>query len=95
MLVSGNMEWAKTVYPYLPENVLVELVELLAAYRPKTMWTSFKPKFDPQTEGRWHFPFMGITDQDNFDDGEFEDWQELAEDQILRKHNLSQKLLTC
>lgn len=88
MRASGNIDWARELYPNLPLDILVEYVERLAAYRPKTMWASEKPNFDP-SQGSWCFPFIDIQDSDNFDWLDYECWQELVEEELQAKHSIS------
>ena len=89
MQVSGNLDWARSIYPRLPEPILAELVEKLAAYAPKSIWSSVRPALNPK-EINWVFPFFGTIEEfANFDHLEYETWVELAEQDLMKKHNLT------
>ena len=91
MLISGNIEWGRQIYPKLPDEILVELVEMLAALHPKTPWTSERPS-ERTERTEYSFPFMDIPE--DFDHEEWETWTFMVEDDIAERHSLSHQTLT-
>ena len=84
MIKSDNIFWGIEVAPYLPRGYVQEYMTLLGEYA-KCRVTSAKPSRLDQT---WYFPFMEIDE--SFNCGEFEDWAEMVERDMMERYSLTE-----
>lgn len=85
MLRSENIHWGRTVVPNLPPHLLPEYLAMLGEYA-ECRTTLAKPSFQPNSE-TWCFPFFEIDE--TFDHGEYEEWTEMVEQDMIERHHLT------
>jgi len=94
MRKSDNIFWARTVVPNLPPQYLSEYMFLLGEYC-ECPFTSARPShLGPQicssnsNKLGWVFPFLDV--EDSFDNGEFEKWVEMVEQDMMKRYSLTE-----
>jgi hypothetical protein len=86
MQKSDNYFWGLDVVPNLPHHLVPEYMFLLGEYA-KCRVTSAKPSFKPE-DGLWCFPFFELNKF--FDFADFEKWAEMVEQDMMKRHSLTE-----
>jgi hypothetical protein len=91
MIKSDNPFWAMNVVPNLPHQHIPEYMTMLGSYADCHL-TSARPSYNPG-ESTWCFPFIDVDE--SFDHGDFEDWTEMVERDMMERHLLSEWHFSC
>ena len=89
MIKSENVFWGIAVVPNLPRQYLQEYMFLLGEYADCRVCSTRPQKHDDPKESPWCFPFMDIDE--SFDHGEFEDWTEMVERDMMERYQLTEE----